>query len=164
MGVAAGIAGGGVEFGATQERLDDADIGAAFEQMRCKAMTQHMQCDVLPDPGGVGGLMEEASELPGGHRLAGAWTRLPAWKQPTFLKGCSRNVAMGAASTIAAKVRWRPLREGHGPRLSRRATVARPEDRRRRHCVRFAGLEVDRAGRREVADGGANGSRPVMGY
>ena len=50
MGVAAGIAGGGVEFGATQERLDDADIGAAFEQMRCKAMTQHMQCDVLPDP------------------------------------------------------------------------------------------------------------------
>jgi hypothetical protein len=27
----------------------------------------------------------------------------------------------------------------------------------------FAGLEVDRAGRREVADGGANGSRPVRG-
>ena len=96
MGVAAGIAGGGVEFGATQERLDDADIGAAFEQMRCKAMTQHMQCDVLPDPGGVGGLMEEASELPGGHRLAGSWTRLPAWKQPTFLKGCSRNVTRWA--------------------------------------------------------------------
>jgi len=41
---------------------------------------------------------------------------------------------MGAASTIAAKVRWRPLREGHGPRLSRRATVARPEDRRRRRA------------------------------
>jgi len=59
-------------------------------------MTQHMQCDVLPDPGGVGGLMEEASELPGGHRLAGSWTRLPAWKQPTFLKGCSRNVTRWA--------------------------------------------------------------------
>ena len=56
----AGITGRGVEFGVTQERLDDADIGAAFEQMRCKAVTQHMQCDVLPDPGGVGCLMEEA--------------------------------------------------------------------------------------------------------
>jgi hypothetical protein len=40
--------------------------------------------------------MEEASELPGGHRLAGSWTRLPAWKQPTFLKGCSRNVTRWA--------------------------------------------------------------------
>src|SRR6516225_881487 len=39
----AGIAGRSVEFGVTQERLDDADIGAAFEQMRCKAVTQHMQ-------------------------------------------------------------------------------------------------------------------------
>src|SRR5580692_4148465 len=83
----AGIVGRGVEFGVTQERLDDADIGAAFEQMRCKAMTQHMQCDVLPDPGGVGCLMEEARELPRGHRLAGSLTRLPARKQPTFLKG-----------------------------------------------------------------------------
>ena len=91
----AGIVGRGVEFGVTQERLDDTDIGAAFEQMRCKAMTQHMQCDVLPDPGGVGCLMEEARELPRGHRLAGSLTRLPARKQPTFLKGCSRIVTRG---------------------------------------------------------------------
>jgi hypothetical protein len=34
----------------TQERLDDADIGAAFEQMRCKAVTQHMQRDPLGQP------------------------------------------------------------------------------------------------------------------
>ena len=51
-----------------------------------------MQCDVLPDPGGVGCLMEETRELPRGHRLAVSWTRLLAWKQPTFLKGCSRIV------------------------------------------------------------------------
>jgi hypothetical protein len=30
--------------------------------MRCKAVTQHMQRDVLPDPGGVDRLMEEAQE------------------------------------------------------------------------------------------------------
>src|SRR3974390_815 len=38
----AGVAGRGVEFGVTQERLDDADIGAAFEQMRCKAVAQRV--------------------------------------------------------------------------------------------------------------------------
>src|SRR6202040_2533599 len=66
----AGIAGRSVEVGVTQERLDDANIGAAFEQMRCKAVTQHMQRDVVPDPGGVDRLMEESHELPRGHRLA----------------------------------------------------------------------------------------------
>jgi hypothetical protein len=66
----------------TQERLDDPDIGATFQQMRCKAVTQHMQRDILPDPGGVDGLMEEAHELPSGHRLA----RPFAGEQPTFLQ------------------------------------------------------------------------------
>src|SRR6185369_5142512 len=81
----AGIAGRSVEFGVTQERLDYADIGAAFEQMRCKAVTQHMQRDVLPDPGGVDRLMEEARELPRGHRLAWPF----AGEQPAFLqRGC----------------------------------------------------------------------------
>src|SRR6516164_4710191 len=84
----AGVAGRSVEFSMTQERLDDTDIGAAFEQMRCKAVTQHMQRDVLPDPGGVDRLMEEAQELPCGHRLA----RPFAGEQPTFLQRCCRIV------------------------------------------------------------------------
>jgi hypothetical protein len=49
-----------------------------------------MQRDVLPDPGGVDRLMEEAHELPRGHRLAGSVIRLAARKQPAFLDGRCR--------------------------------------------------------------------------
>src|ERR1039458_4438391 len=72
----------GVQFVVTQQRLDDADIGAALEQVGREAVAQRMQRHALLDPGRVGRLMEQAAELAGGHRLAG----LAARKQPTFLK------------------------------------------------------------------------------
>ena len=55
---------------------------------RCvaKLVAKHMQRDVLPDPGGVDGLMEEARELPRGHRIAGPF----AGEQPTVLLGRCR--------------------------------------------------------------------------
>jgi hypothetical protein len=57
-----------------QQRLDDADIGAALEQMGREAVAQRMQRHALLDPGRVGRLMEQAAQLAGGHRL----TMLPA--------------------------------------------------------------------------------------
>ena len=65
-----------------------ADIGAALEKMRCKTVTQHMQRDILPDRGGVDRLVEEAHELPRGHRL----TRPFAREQPPFLQRRCRTV------------------------------------------------------------------------
>ena len=41
------IAGRGVEFGVAQERLDDADIGTAFEQMGGEAVAQRVQRDTF---------------------------------------------------------------------------------------------------------------------
>src|SRR5215468_800429 len=66
-----------------QERLDDSDIGAAFQQVGRKAVAQRVQRHTLPDPGCIRRLVEQPVELAGRHRLAGPTTR----KQPAFLKG-----------------------------------------------------------------------------
>src|SRR5712692_7902103 len=81
----AGVARRRVELVVTQERLDDADIGAALEQMGREAVAQRMQRHSLLDPGRIGRLMEQAVELAGRHRLAA----LGARKQPAFLHGRS---------------------------------------------------------------------------
>src|SRR5450830_574110 len=82
----------GVQFVVTQQRLDDADIGAALEQMGREAVAERVQRHALLDPGRVGRLMEQAAQLAGGHRLAG----LAARKQPTFFHGRSSIVSRWA--------------------------------------------------------------------
>src|SRR5215831_6505536 len=52
-----------VQLGMPKQSLDQPDIGAAFEQMRGKAVAQRMQADALPDAGRVRRLMEQAVEL-----------------------------------------------------------------------------------------------------
>ena len=74
------------------QRHDDADIGAALEQMGREAVAERVQRHALLDPGRVGRLMEQAAQLAGGHRLAG----LAARKQPTFLYGRSGIVSRWA--------------------------------------------------------------------
>src|SRR5262252_3151644 len=64
-----------------QERLDDSDIGPAFEQVSRKAVAQRVQRHTLPDPGCIRRLVEQPVELAGRHWLVAA----PAGKQPTFL-------------------------------------------------------------------------------
>jgi hypothetical protein len=68
-----------------QERLDDSDIGAAFQQVGRKAVAQGVQRYTLPDPGRIRRLVEQPVELAGRHRLAAAL----AGKQPAFLHGRS---------------------------------------------------------------------------
>jgi hypothetical protein len=72
----------------TQQRLDESDIGAVLEQVGREAVAQRVQRHALPDSGRIRGLMEQAVELAGGHRLAAP----AAGKQPTFFQGRSRIV------------------------------------------------------------------------
>jgi site-specific DNA recombinase len=80
----------------TQKRLDDSDIGAAFEQMGREAVAQRMQRHALLDPGCVRRLMKQAAQLAGGHRLAGAAERagsvrrVPATEIETLVVGAVR--------------------------------------------------------------------------
>src|SRR5215470_1273177 len=76
----------------TQERLDDSDIGAAFQQVGRKAVAQGVQCHTLSDPGCIRRLVEQPVELAGRHRLAAAL----AGKQPAFLHRRSGNVTRWA--------------------------------------------------------------------
>ena len=57
-----------------QQRHDDADIGAALEQMGREAVAERVQCHALLDPGHVGRPTEKVAHLAAGHRL----TMLPA--------------------------------------------------------------------------------------
>ena len=77
------VARGRIQFIVAQQRLDDSDIGAALKQMGSKGVAQRMQRHALLDPGASGRLVEQATQLTGGHRRAG----LTARKQPTVLKG-----------------------------------------------------------------------------
>ena len=54
----------GIELVVPQQRLDDADIDAALEQMGREAVAQRVQRHALLDPGRGGGrLMEQAAQL-----------------------------------------------------------------------------------------------------
>ncbi len=64
----AGIARRRIELVVTEQRLNDADINAALQEVGGKAVAQRMQGHGLGDPGGAGGLMEQAVELAGGDR------------------------------------------------------------------------------------------------
>ena len=66
----------------------NSDIGAVLEQVGREAVAQRVQRHALPDSGRIRGLMEQAVELAGGHRLAAP----AAGKQPTFFQGRSRIV------------------------------------------------------------------------
>ena len=46
-----GVDFGGADAGVTKEFLDDAKIGAAFQEMGGKAVPQHVRCHVTGDPG-----------------------------------------------------------------------------------------------------------------
>src|SRR3984893_2083598 len=80
---AAGVGSRCLKLVMTQKRLDDSNIGAAFEQMGRETVAQSVQTHPLPDAGPIGRLVEQPVELAGGHWLA----RLAARKEPAFLKG-----------------------------------------------------------------------------
>src|ERR1700674_4048567 len=80
-GCNAGVARRRIQLVVTQQRLDDSNIGTALEQVGREAVAQRMERHALADSGRIGGLMEQAVELAGRHRLAGPL----AGKQPAFL-------------------------------------------------------------------------------
>ena len=68
VGGDAGIKGGGVELGVSEQDLDHADVDVLLQQMRGEAVAQRVRRDPLPDPGGLGGGMDGAVELARGER------------------------------------------------------------------------------------------------
>ena len=66
----AGVARRGVQFIVAQQRLDNSDIGAALQQVGREAVAQCMQRHALLDPGFISRLVEQATQLAGGHRRA----------------------------------------------------------------------------------------------
>ena len=66
-----------------EQRLDDANIGAALEQVGCKAVAQRVQRHRLPDPGRFRRLVEQTVELAGRHRPARPAARETASVPPT---------------------------------------------------------------------------------
>src|SRR5580704_3434303 len=77
-----GVACRGVQLVVTQQCLDNPDISLVIEQVGREAVAQRVQRHALPDPGRIGGRMEQAAQLTGGHRLAAP----QAGKQPAFFK------------------------------------------------------------------------------
>ena len=73
-----------------QKRLNDADIGAAFQKMRCEGVTERMQAHGLLDAGGLGCLLKQAGELTRRQMIALAAPR----KQPAF-PGWDASIILG---------------------------------------------------------------------
>ena len=67
----------------SEQRLDRSDVDTAIIEVGCKAMAQRVQVDRLPDPRGIGGLVEQPVELARRQRLA----RLAARKEQALLHG-----------------------------------------------------------------------------
>src|SRR5713101_2385648 len=103
-----------VQFVVTQERLDDADIGVALEQVGREAVAQRMQRHAFLDPGRVGRLVEQAAQLAGGHRLAG----LAARKQQAFLRRHARVPTRWASLPPLPQQTERLGRQHHVPILA----------------------------------------------
>src|SRR6266850_1971938 len=73
----------------SEQRLNDANVPAALEQMGREAVAKRMQRERLAQPRGFRGLLEQPAELTRGQRLMLTAT----WKQPA-----ARNHRPGLAS------------------------------------------------------------------
>src|SRR5262249_24212287 len=82
----AGVAGRGLKLVMAQKRLDDPDIGTAFEQVGGKTVAQRVQAHPFLDSGPISRFIEQPAELAGSYRLLG----LAARKQPAFLQWHAR--------------------------------------------------------------------------
>src|SRR5438128_6317961 len=74
------VAGCRLELGMSEQRLNQANVSAALEQMCREAVAQRMQRDRLAQPRGFGGLLEQPAELTRGQRLM----LTAAWQQPAL--------------------------------------------------------------------------------
>src|SRR6266849_7223414 len=72
------VAGRRLELLVSEQRLNDANVPAAFEQMGREAVAKRMQGDCLAQPRGSRGLLEQPAELTRGQRVMITAT----WKQP----------------------------------------------------------------------------------
>ena len=66
-----GVAFGGAEVGVAEERLDVADVGAAFEEVGGKGVAETMDRDFFGDFGATDGFVENV--LGGSYRERAAW-------------------------------------------------------------------------------------------
>src|SRR6267154_6581201 len=86
----AGVAGRRLQPFVSEQRLNDANVLAALEQMGRKAVAKRMQRDRLAQRRGFGGLLEQSPKLTRSQRLITA-----TWKQPLVFGrdavfGCGR--------------------------------------------------------------------------
>src|SRR5258707_9102020 len=72
------VAGRRLELLVSEQRLNDANVPAALEQMGREAVAKRMQGDCLAQPRGSRGLLEQPAELTGGQGVMLTAT----WKQP----------------------------------------------------------------------------------
>src|SRR3981189_2957832 len=82
----------------SEQRLNDANVPAAFEQMGREAVAKRMQGDCLAQPRGSRGLLEQPAELTRGQRVMVTAT----WKQPAVFR-------RDAAVIIRGRPRLPPL-------------------------------------------------------
>src|SRR6266478_186310 len=76
----AGVAGRRLQPLVSEQRLNDANVPAALEQMSREAVTKRMQREHLAQPRGFRGFLEQPAELTRGQRLMITAT----WKQPAL--------------------------------------------------------------------------------
>src|SRR6266849_1867534 len=75
------VAGRRLELLVSEQRLNDANVPTAFEQMGREAVAKRMQRDRLAQRRGFGGLLEQSTELTRSQRLITA-----TWKQPALFR------------------------------------------------------------------------------
>src|SRR5216684_1481678 len=76
----AGVAGRRLQPLVSEQRLNDANVPAALEQMSREAVAKRMQRERLAQPRGFRGFLEQPAELTRGQRLMITAT----WKQPAL--------------------------------------------------------------------------------
>ena len=94
LGCNLGVEGGVLEPGMAEQCLDDPDIGSILEQVGSKAMAQCVRADPLGDPCCLGGLDDNAMELPWNCLvLTGFMVCKPGNIQPSNAAFCSSRQA-----------------------------------------------------------------------
>src|SRR5579883_3128745 len=91
-----------------EQGLNHAKVLAALEQMGREAVAKRMQRDRLAQPRGVGGLLEQSTELTRGHWLMPT----AAWKQPAVF-GCDVVVGRGRSHLPPLPQQLQDLRRQH---------------------------------------------------
>jgi len=90
--------------GMTEEFLNDAEVGAVFEQVSRKTVAQHVRCDIPSNPGTTNALFDAEPECDRRERRAALCEKDVGWRARSYEFGPSdRDVAFESGHGLLAR-------------------------------------------------------------